>query len=115
MSCATCHDDFISIGKGVNHLPTVEDCGACHNTTAFVPTPFDHVDIDTGNCALCHDGSISLGMTVEHVPTFDQDCSECHSGYTTFAGAFYNHQGIDPGNCAMCHATGIAPPRSNQG
>ena len=109
-TCASCHDDSISIGKGVNHLPTTEDCGVCHNTTAFVPTPFDHLGIDTNNCALCHNDNIAIGKPLNHVPTAE-DCSSCHTvtDFTTFAGILYNHFGIDTNNCAQCHNTGIAP------
>lgn len=114
--CAACHDNVISVGKLLNHIPTnpaSQDCVDCHDTISFAGAIFDHTGIDTGNCALCHDGDITLGKHVSHVPT-SLDCSSCHvtTDFTTFAGITYNHAGIDPNNCASCHAAGIATPKS---
>jgi len=114
--CNTCHNNVITVGKFVNHLPTNpanQDCADCHNTTEFANTVFDHVGIDTANCKLCHNGDITLGKHLKHVPT-TLDCSSCHttSNFTSFAGIVFNHQGIDPANCSFCHNTGIATPKT---
>ena len=122
--CTACHNDVISAGKPINHIPTNpdnQDCVACHtptnttNFTTFAGAAFGHVGINTNNCTLCHNNTISTGKPSNHLPT-SLDCSLCHTptntiNYTTFAGIAFNHLGIDPNNCAVCHNTGIATPK----
>ncbi len=113
--CNSCHNNKISVGKLLNHIPTNpgnQDCADCHNTTDFADAIFNHAGIDTNNCALCHDGNIALGKSLNHLPT-SLDCSSCHvtNNFVTFAGISFNHLGIDPNNCATCHDTGIATPK----
>jgi len=110
--CTSCHNDVISVGKLLNHIPTNpanQDCVDCHDTLTFAGVIFDHVGINTSNCALCHDGDIALGKSLNHVPT-SSDCSSCHvtNDFTTFAGITFNHFGINNNDCASCHDTGIA-------
>ena len=113
--CNACHNNVISVGKLLNHIPTNpdnQDCADCHNTTDFTAAVFNHAGINTSNCALCHDGDIALGKTLNHVPT-SLDCSSCHAvnNFTTFAGIVFNHVGINSSDCASCHDTGIATPK----
>ena len=105
--CTACHDNRISIGKLLNHIPTnpaTQDCVDCHNTTDFTAATFTHAGIDTGNCVLCHDGNISTGQPANHLPAA-QNCFDCHN-YTdvsfNLASNFF-HNGITS-NCETCHS-----------
>jgi len=116
-SCNSCHNNVISVGKLLNHIPTNPDsqnCGDCHDTISFAGVIFDHAGINTSNCALCHDGDIALGKSLNHVPT-SSDCSSCHvtNDFTTFAGISFNHFGINNNDCASCHDTGIATGKTS--
>jgi hypothetical protein len=106
-NCVTCHDNVISNGKPVNHIPTQEDCVACHNTTDsdFAQAVFNHTDI-VGNCASCHNNEISIGKPASHLPT-TQDCAICHLSTDAFIPATFSHAGITD-NCASCHDGRIA-------
>ncbi len=114
-SCDSCHNNVISVGKLLNHIPTdpLLDCDACHDTTTFTGTTFDHTSTDTSNCLTCHDGNISKGKSFGHVAT-DLNCSSCHAvdiSFTTFAGTFDHDTNIVGNDCASCHNTGIALPK----
>jgi hypothetical protein len=106
--CNACHDNRISIGKLLNHIPTnpdTQDCVDCHNTTDFNDVTFTHAGIDVNNCVLCHDGNIATGKPLStHLPT-QQNCFACHN-YTdpTFISASnFAHSGISD-NCESCHS-----------
>jgi Cytochrome c7 and related cytochrome c len=115
-SCTSCHDNRISVGKLLNHIPTTPDnqeCDVCHDTSSFTGATFDHTSTDTSNCLACHDGNISKGKSTGHVTT-QLNCSSCHTinnGFTTFAGTFVHDTNIVGGDCASCHNTGIALPK----
>jgi hypothetical protein len=116
-SCTSCHDNRISVGKLLNHIPTTPDnqeCDDCHfTTTTFTCATFDHTSTDTSNCLACHDGNISIGKSFGHVIT-DLNCSSCHTvsnSFDTFAGTFVHDSNIVGGDCASCHNTGIATPK----
>jgi len=110
--CASCHNDTVTAGKPVNHIPTTPDgqeCSDCHTSTdTFADATVDHSNINSG-CAVCHDGVITTGKPqTTHIPTQD-DCSTCHV-YPAFAtpenqrSYFYNnaHPSIT-GGCDTCH------------
>ncbi len=109
-NCVSCHDGDHSasgaIGKSVNHVPTEQDCGICHNTTneAFTPALIDHsgTDVVGKRCDSCHDGAIATGKASanNHVTT-SEDCQVCHV-VGTFANAYFGHDGV-VNNCASCH------------
>ncbi len=114
-SCTSCHDNRISVGKLLNHIPTTPDnqeCDVCHNTTTFTAVTFDHASTDTSNCLTCHNGSISTGKSLSHVAT-NLNCSSCHitPTFNTFVGTFAHDLSIVGGDCASCHNTGIATPK----
>lgn len=115
-SCTMCHDNRISIGKLLSHIPTTPDdqeCDVCHdNTTTFAGALFVHTSPSTDNCLTCHDGNISIGKPFGHVAT-SLNCSSCHDTptFNTFVGTFAHDLGIVGGDCASCHNTGIATPK----
>ncbi|WP_455222965.1 cytochrome c3 family protein [Kaarinaea lacus] len=106
-NCSSCHDgSFAAIGaRGKTATPphpaTTEDCGACHNTTAFADAYVDHTSPEVLNqrCDNCH-GVTATGKGPNHLPT-TQDCRVCHVP-GTFATAVFSHDGIVD-NCASCH------------
>ncbi|MGB5329994.1 MAG: hypothetical protein WBO58_17375 [Gammaproteobacteria bacterium] len=103
--CTACHNDVISAGKPVNHIPTVpdnQDCADCHfSTTTFTGAIFNHAGV-FNNCVSCHDGNISTGMPGNHLPTA-QDCVVCHTTTDPFKPALnFAHTSIT-GNCQSCH------------
>jgi len=108
-SCTTCHNNKITAGKFINHIPTTpadQECDACHVTTGFIPATFDHAGI-TNNCESCHDGNITIGKTISHLPT-TQDCSVCHATSNVDNSTFkdtpnFAHTGIVD-NCESCHS-----------
>lgn len=133
-ACATCHDGrylgVVSKSSSV-HIPTVLACETCHtNTSTFAGSPMNHTGI-TGNCFTCHGGPAgepgSIGTYPgvvsynpgNHIPlqTPPQDCSSCHTNFSTFLGIAYDHNGVTPGTCGNCHmgqnpnVTSINPAR----
>ena len=109
-ACADCHNNVISLGKLSNHIPTTQDCDACHlDTIDFKGAAFTHTGIDLNNCVLCHDGNIATGKQLStHLPTdqlSNDNCFECHNYTdTTFKDASnFAHNGIVD-NCQSCHS-----------
>ncbi|MCP4767243.1 MAG: hypothetical protein GY875_13325 [Gammaproteobacteria bacterium] len=107
--CTACHNDVISAGKPVNHIPTNpdnQDCADCHfSKTTFSGAIFNHAGIDVNNCVACHDANIATGKPLStHLPTV-QNCFECHNYTdTTFKlASSFTHSGIN-GNCESCHS-----------
>ncbi|MEI8030538.1 MAG: hypothetical protein WCH35_12230, partial [Comamonadaceae bacterium] len=115
-TCQSCHDGFHGSGKPTNHIPTGMTCGACHNTTAFLPAiKFDHASVSSfANfpCASCHDNLRAKGMSFNHLPnTGKLGCDSCHqasmtSGFTSFGGGQMSHSGISSG-CEACHGPNV--------
>jgi len=113
------HPDLI---KNNQHLPTDQDCDACHTKSAFNPsiTPLPHTGI-TDNCTSCHDGSANnvaagaLGKTPTH-PVTSADCASCHAIGNGFTDGTFDHTGI-VSNCSSCHgdtttATPVGPKKN---
>src|SRR5271167_4322260 len=59
--CGTCHtsgSQFNATPKNTNHVPSTNNCAACHDTIAFRPAVhFDHANV-MGGCVNCHNGTI---------------------------------------------------------
>jgi hypothetical protein len=115
-NCQSCHSgnpDFVAvgaIGKKPNHIPALDDCTVCHDsTTDFTSTTFlatQHAGITNG-CEGCHTSRFFptnplLVKTASHLPTA-QDCDVCHTvaGFNA-ATSIFAHTGIS-GNCVSCH------------
>ncbi|MCB1612205.1 MAG: hypothetical protein KDI60_10690, partial [Xanthomonadales bacterium] len=74
---------------------------ACHRTTAWLPSTFNHSSVSPGACVSCHNGAFATGKPPTHVPT-TQSCDTCHS-INAWVPANFNHNGVSPGACASCH------------
>ncbi len=115
-ACATCHDGRYQgvVSKSpLAHIPTMRACETCHtNTITFAGSPMNHTGI-TSNCSTCHGGPAGE-RTYPNVVTYNpashislqtppQDCSTCHTNFSSFLGARYDHYGVTPGTCGNCH------------
>jgi hypothetical protein len=91
--CVSCHQTDYNNASNPNHaaagLPTT--CQDCHNTTAFIPSTFDH-------------GTTGFELQGVHAQI---QCSDCHQGTVT---------GLSP-NCLPCHQSeyNSAPDHVSQG
>jgi hypothetical protein len=108
-TCSTCHNGVRASGKPVAHLPTTQECDACHTTLAWQPATFSHTGI-TGNCQSCHNGTTSTGKPVGHMTTA-RDCNACHSTSAWTPLTFRHTSPEYPGDhrgtfaCTRCHTT----------
>jgi predicted CXXCH cytochrome family protein len=113
--CEGCHNGRFSTisgslyGKSGNHLPTGQDCDVCHTNASFAaPTIFAHAGI-TGNCTSCHDGNYSfagaLGKVDDPTPPHPATTSDCGSCHAI--GNNFTDGTFDHtgivSNCASCH------------
>lgn len=118
-ACLTCHDGRYRgvVSKSPSHFPTTQPCEACHNNTStFLSFRMSHAGV-TSNCFSCHGGpagepgpigtfpNVVSYNPANHVPlqTPPQDCSSCHTNFSSFLGARYDHSGVVAGSCGNCH------------
>jgi len=112
MLCVSCHQANYNAAVNPNHTTAgiSTDCKACHNTTAFTPSTFNH-------------STTTFPLTGAHVVV--QQCSSCHVGTTTGTSplcvschlAKYN-AAVNPNhiaagistNCQPCHTTTAFAP-----
>src|ERR1700760_3522005 len=66
-SCRTCHTGVRAPGVPRNHVPTTQDCSACHGTLSWTPARFDHTGL-VANCQSCHNGAAATGKVANHMP-----------------------------------------------
>ena len=83
-NCATCHiqgSPYNATPKTTTHIPSSNNCAACHNTIAFRPdVHFEHREV-MGSCVSCHNGVLAQGKGPTH-PATSQNCAACHSVLT---------------------------------
>lgn len=106
-SCVSCHAKDFSGTTNPNHVQSgfPQQCEVCHNTTAWIPSSFDHNNTafpltgkhTTVACASCH-----VNNNYTTVPT---DCYSCHKAdYQTTTDP--NHTAANfPTTCQTCHTT----------
>jgi hypothetical protein len=115
--CDSCHGVTAS-GKPIStpfyeHMPTSEDCSACHTPGTFSTGTFDHTGPSfVGSCDSCHNNVIGVGKLPNHIPTTpdNQDCADCHTTLD-FADVTFSHVGIT-NNCESCHDGSISIGKS---
>jgi hypothetical protein len=117
--CSTCHDGrYLGVvSKSPNHFQTMQSCETCHTSTVtFASLRMNHTGI-ISNCFTCHGGPAGEPGVIasfpnivsynpsNHIPltTPPQDCSTCHTNFSTFLGARYDHNGVAAGSCGSCH------------
>ncbi len=106
--CGVCHiqaSPYNATPKIANHIPTSNNCEACHNTIAFRPdVHFDHREV-MGSCVTCHNGTIAEGKAATHPATSDT-CEACHTVLTWNPPKTVDHAQIPlavAGFCIICH------------
>jgi hypothetical protein len=106
--CGTCHmqgSPYNATPKPMNHVPSSNNCGACHSTLTFRPyVHFDHNEV-LGGCVSCHNGSIAQGEGPTHPPT-SRECADCHLVTTWNPPKTVDHSQIPlavQGYCIVCH------------
>jgi hypothetical protein len=105
-NCYGCHQADFTGTTNPNHVsagyPT--DCTVCHNTTAWMPSTFNHSSVfpltgahATVACALCH---VNNNYT-----TVPKDCYSCHTtDYNGTNNPNHKQWGL-PTTCDTCHST----------
>jgi len=125
--CAVCHDKTDEFSPA-QHLPTSNQCEACHDTVAWKPAiAVDHTEA-IGQCNDCHNNSVGRASwrpplhinasnncaachsTDRFIPKLNVDhnevaggCVDCHNGLLAI-GKPTNHIPTT-NNCSACHAT----------
>ena len=108
-TCRSCHSGVRAATVPRNHVPTTQDCGACHGTLSWSPARFDHTGL-AANCQSCHNGGAATGKVASHMTT-SLDCSTCHH-YPNWSAVTFTHTSAEyPGEhrgapaCTACHTT----------
>jgi len=72
LQCIDCHNNVDQRGQPRNHIPTTEQCEACHTTSNWERiVTVDHTQL-VGGCNSCH------RKPANHIET-DLQCNECHT------------------------------------
>jgi hypothetical protein len=107
-NCGTCHiqgSPYNATPKTTTHIPSSNNCVACHNTIAFRPdVHFEHREV-LGSCVSCHNGALAQGKGPTH-PATSQNCAACHSVLTWNPTTTVDHTQIPlavAGFCIICH------------
>ncbi len=101
-TCYECHTDAYNNATNPEHAPAGIStlCEDCHNSTAWVPSTFDHAATGfelagahlTIQCSSCHEGT-TTGL--------QSDCFSCHQDEYNSAP---DHLTLNyPTNCEICH------------
>ncbi len=106
--CGVCHiqgSTFNAMPKTQTHMPTTNNCAACHDTASFRPeVHFDHTEV-LGGCIACHNGTIAQGEGSTH-PATSQACQTCHTVMSWNPPKAVDHTQIPlavAGYCIICH------------
>lgn len=127
-TCVSCHNNVDATGKPQTHLPTTDNCDACHTVTYWAPALLvDHTQL-FGACSSCHNNITATGKSVTHVETA-LECDACHITTSWFTvtdplpveptpdplppmtGPF-DHSNVT-GTCVSCHDSVIASGKSS--
>jgi len=100
-SCVSCHNGVTATGKSATHMPTTDQCEACHSVNTWTPVAtVDHDEV-VGPCMGCHNGTLATGKPADHVPTLE-DCGACHTVSSWVIGIF-DHEAVQGQPCYDCH------------
>jgi len=108
-ACGTCHITgslFNATPKTATHIPSTNNCAACHNTISFRPdVHFDHAEV-LGSCVSCHNGTIAQGIDPKIHPQTSDVCEACHTVMSWNPPKAVDHTQIPlavQGFCIICH------------
>jgi len=107
--CIACHNgtDASGISQPTwpffegTHIPTTNECGACHIESAWIPVVVLDMNEVLGACVDCHNGSISSGGPNDLIHTSDT-CQACHTVMTWIPAIYIDHT-VMQGECIDCH------------
>lgn len=130
-TCQACHDQPGGGFQNALHIPTTNQCEACHGTVVWNSLlAIDHTEVigacidchnnvlaqwkpslhlnTTNECAACHmtDG-FNPAFTVDHNMVLGS-CADCHDGKTS-TGKISNHM-TTTNTCEVCHSTTAFTP-----
>ncbi len=115
-----CHDGLTGFsGRSPSHLPTTDNCGACHTSANFLVVAASAVDHNEviGSCYSCHDGTTVPGKTEAHPLNMTELCDACHQpgpvSWTPIAASAVDHNEVI-GICIVCHDGTIAAGKSGK-
>ena len=114
LDCQGCHGGSSQIpagGKNLGHMPTSNQCEACHINESW-QTVFrvDHAET-LGTCEQCHNGLIADGKPSDHLLT-NQPCESCHVS-VIWNVARFDHSNITQA-CSSCHNGSTATGKHNR-
>jgi hypothetical protein len=118
--CAGCHvagARIAAVTPPANHIPTIQACDTCHDTSRFFAVLFSHVAVTPGTCATCHNGFAATGKPADH-PLTAVSCDSCHVTQSFAAGVALKPSNHLPTTqqCGLCHANAAAiPPQFRPG
>jgi len=107
LQCVSCHQSDASRVSSPKHVPPSfsNDCSACHSTTAWKPSSFNHGATRftltgahvTTTCSSCHINGMYVGTAMA--------CFSCHQQqFNTAVNPSHVASGF-PTDCQACHAT----------
>lgn len=76
--CHACHDNKIESGKPLGHIPSSSRCGACHQSTAWLPAKHFEHHVALGTCTNCHSLD-ELGHELSNVTSGNRHSCVLHS------------------------------------
>ncbi|MEW5755959.1 MAG: hypothetical protein AB1810_06605 [Pseudomonadota bacterium] len=101
--CGLCHSRGGMVGatgKHAKHIPSRDNCGECHNVSAWWPAPGMNHSAAIGACINCHNGYYVAGKSSQHMQSSD-NCEDCHKT-RRWSPALFDHSRITQG-CSTCH------------
>ena len=108
--CSGCHDGKFARGKNINHIPTLEQCNACHSLQGFtIGAVMDH-SVTTLPCSACHNNLLASGQSTFHLKT-SNNCAGCHGTSTWVPVLRFDHTETDQ-PCVTCHNSRLATGKS---
>jgi hypothetical protein len=106
-TCVACHLDKFNATTNPNHIVAKfsTDCQTCHNTTAWIPSTFDHNKNTTFPLTGAHIGRACNLCHITNYNPIPTTCVSCHlTTYNTTTNP--NHAGANfPTTCETCHTT----------
>jgi len=100
-NCSGCHDGLVAFGQPPTHIPTNEQCDACHDVNSFTMLGVMDHNATAMACVNCHNGISASGKPVRHLPTANI-CDSCHAVIAWVPIVTFDHNDA-LGTCVACH------------
>jgi len=100
-TCQACHDQPGGGFQDALHIPTTNQCEACHGTVVWTSLiAIDHTEV-IGTCIDCHNNVLAQWKSSLHLNATN-DCDACHSINSFIPAVAVDHNMV-LGLCAECH------------